>query len=101
MRRYFVLAAPGVSAAPQQEALLTEQPGVLQERLQELESHLRYIDDKIAYWQAVVGGDVGGADAPPADDLSPAEDPVITSNEPLPPNRRVHWEGLGGSKFSA
>ena len=36
---------------------------MLQERLQELESHLRYIDDKIAYWQAVAAGDIDGADA--------------------------------------
>jgi DNA-binding transcriptional MerR regulator len=57
MRRYFELATRGASAAPQQRALLTEQRGVLQERLLELQSHLRYLDDKIAYWEAVGAGD--------------------------------------------
>jgi DNA-binding transcriptional MerR regulator len=62
MRRYFELAKHGASAAPQQQALLDEQRGVLQERLAELQSHLRYIDDKIAYWQAVAAGDTARAD---------------------------------------
>jgi DNA-binding transcriptional MerR regulator len=63
MRRYFVLAARGSAAAPEQQALLIEQRGVLQERLRELQAHVRYIDDKIAYWQAVAAGDAGQAEA--------------------------------------
>jgi DNA-binding transcriptional MerR regulator len=57
MRRYFELARRGTAAAPLQQALLVEQRAVLQERIRELESHLRYIDDKVAYWQAVGAGD--------------------------------------------
>ena len=57
MRRYFELVKQGAAAAPLQLAMLAEQRGVLQGRVRELESHLRYLEDKMAYWRAVEAGD--------------------------------------------
>lgn len=57
MRRYFALVEQGASAAPLQRAMLAEQRGVLEERLDTLRQHLAYLDRKIAYWQAVEAGD--------------------------------------------
>jgi hypothetical protein len=37
--------------------LIGAQRVVLQQRLRELEGHLRYLDGKIDYWQAVQDGD--------------------------------------------
>ena len=57
MRRYFELLALGTAAAPLQLELLVAQREVLQARRRELEDHLRYLDGKVAYWQAVHSGD--------------------------------------------
>ena len=57
MRRYFELLARGASAAPLQLAMFVAQREVLQERCRELEGHVRYLDGKVAYWQAVEAGD--------------------------------------------
>jgi DNA-binding transcriptional MerR regulator len=57
MRRYFELVKQGAAAAPLQVAMLAEQRGVLRGRVRDLESHLRYLEDKIAYWKAVEIGD--------------------------------------------
>ena len=57
MRRYFELLERGARAAPLQHELLVAQREVLQDRLRELEGHLRYLDRKIDYWQAVRDGD--------------------------------------------
>ncbi len=67
MRRYFELLAQGASAAPLQHEMLVAQRAVLQERLRELEDHLRYLDRKIDYWQAVRDG---GAARPPREHSS-------------------------------
>jgi hypothetical protein len=63
------LLAQGASAAPLQHEMLVAQREVLQERLRELEDHLRYLDRKIDYWQAVRDG---GA-APPPREHSPRD----------------------------
>lgn len=57
MRRYFALAARGRSAAPELEQLLQQQERVLQERLEEMQGHVRYVRQKIAYWTALKEGD--------------------------------------------
>jgi DNA-binding transcriptional MerR regulator len=57
MRRYFELIGQGARAAPLQLEMLGAQREVLQERLRDLEGHLRYLDAKIDYWQAVQDGD--------------------------------------------
>jgi DNA-binding transcriptional MerR regulator len=57
MRRYFELIERGARAAPLQLEMLGAQREVLQERLRDLEGHLRYLDGKIGYWQAVQDGD--------------------------------------------
>ena len=62
MRRYFELLGQGASVAPLQQSMLTEQRGVIEGRIRELEAHLRYLDDKIAYWQAVGTGDTARAE---------------------------------------
>lgn len=57
MRRYFELAAQGQAAAPQLQALLEAQERVLEERLQQMQRHLKYVGRKIAYWRAVAARD--------------------------------------------
>ena len=57
MRRYFELIERGARAAPLQLEMLGAQREVLQQRLRELEGHLRYLDGKIDCWQAVQDGD--------------------------------------------
>ena len=57
MRRYFKLIEQGEDAAPLQHAMLLTQRRVLDDRLRELQSHMAYLDRKIAYWAAVEAGD--------------------------------------------
>ena len=52
MRRYFELLAHGAAAAPLQLEMLVAQREVLQARRREYD-HLRYLDGKVAYWQAI------------------------------------------------
>jgi DNA-binding transcriptional MerR regulator len=56
MRRYFVLAARGRSAAGELRALLEEQEGALEERMREMQRHLDYVRRKIDYWTALQAG---------------------------------------------
>ncbi len=56
MRRYFTLAARGRSAARELRALLEQQEGALQERMQVMQGHLSYVRRKIDYWKALEAG---------------------------------------------
>ena len=56
MRRYFTLAGRGQSAAPELRALLEQQEGALEERMQEMQRHLDYVRRKIDYWKALEAG---------------------------------------------
>lgn len=57
MRRYFTLAARGAGAAHELRALLEQQEGVLEERMQAMQRHLDYVRRKIDYWKALEAGD--------------------------------------------
>lgn len=84
MRRYFDLLALGERAAPLQLDMLAAQRAVLRQRLHELEGHVRYIDGKIAYWQAVEAGDRPRA-AEIASRLSPCSPPGARHPSPRHP----------------
>jgi DNA-binding transcriptional MerR regulator len=84
MRRYFELLAHGAAAAPLQLELLVAQREVLQTRRSELDDHLRYLDGKVAYWQAVQAGDKAGA-ARIASRLSPCSPPAARPSSPRHP----------------
>ena len=56
MRRYFTLAARGRMAAPELRALLEQQEGALEERMQAMRRHLDYVRRKIEYWKALEAG---------------------------------------------
>jgi DNA-binding transcriptional MerR regulator len=61
MRRYFTLAARGRGAARELRALLEQQEGALEERMQTMQSHLDYVRRKIDYWKALEAGDAAEA----------------------------------------
>jgi DNA-binding transcriptional MerR regulator len=81
MRRYFELLAHGAAAAPLQLEMLVAQREVLQARRRELDDHLRYLDGKVAYWQAIQAGDHAGA-AQIASRLSPCSRPAAGLSSP-------------------
>jgi DNA-binding transcriptional MerR regulator len=56
MRRYFTLASRGRSAAHELRALLEQQEGALEERMQAMQRHLHYVRRKIDYWKALEAG---------------------------------------------
>ncbi len=56
MRRYFTLAARGRSAAHELRALLEQQEGTLEERIQAMQRHLDYVRRKIHCWKALEAG---------------------------------------------
>jgi DNA-binding transcriptional MerR regulator len=84
MRRYFELLAHGAAAAPLQLEMLVAQREVLQTRRRELDDHLRYLDGKVAYWQAVQTGDHATA-AEIASRLFPCSRPATRSSSPRHP----------------
>jgi DNA-binding transcriptional MerR regulator len=53
MRRYFALRARGADAAAEQQALLAAHLEELQRRMAALQTHIHYVESKIAYWRAV------------------------------------------------
>jgi DNA-binding transcriptional MerR regulator len=61
MRRYFTLAARGGGAAHELRALLEQQEGALEERVQTMQRHLEYVRRKIDYWKALEAGDTAEA----------------------------------------
>ena len=57
MRTYFALLKDGKAAADQQLALFTTQKQALEQELAQKQEHLRYLEQKVAFWQAVQSGD--------------------------------------------
>jgi DNA-binding transcriptional MerR regulator len=57
MRRYFALLKDGKAAADQQLALFEAQRAALEQELAQKREHLRYLEHKVAFWQAVRNGD--------------------------------------------
>jgi DNA-binding transcriptional MerR regulator len=84
MRRYFELLAHGAAAAPLQLEMLIAQREVLQARRRELDDHARYLDGKVAYWQAVQAGDHATA-AEIASRLFPCSRPAARPSSPRHP----------------
>lgn len=57
MRMYFALLKKGDEAADQQLALFEEQRKMLEQELAQKQKHLRYLEQKVAFWKAVQSGD--------------------------------------------
>jgi DNA-binding transcriptional MerR regulator len=57
MRTYFALLKDGKAAADQQLALFDAQRKALEQELAQKQEHLRYLEHKVAFWQAVQRGD--------------------------------------------
>ena len=57
MRTYFALLKDGKAAADQQLALFEAQKKALEHELAQKHEHLRYLEQKVAYWKAVQCGD--------------------------------------------
>lgn len=57
MRKYFALLKDGKAAADQQLALFEAQKKALEHELAQKQEHLRYLEQKVAFWKAVQSGD--------------------------------------------
>jgi MerR family transcriptional regulator, aldehyde-responsive regulator len=57
MRTYFALLKDGKAAADQQLALFEGQRKALEQEIAQKQKHLRYLEHKVAFWQAVQAGD--------------------------------------------
>lgn len=57
MRTYFALLKDGKAAADQQLALFEGQKKALEQELARKHEHLRYLEHKVAFWQAIQSGD--------------------------------------------
>jgi DNA-binding transcriptional MerR regulator len=57
MRKYFALLKDGKAAADQQLALFGAQKKALEQEMARKQEHLRYLEQKVAYWQAIQRGD--------------------------------------------
>ena len=57
MRRYFAQLKDGKAAAEQQLALFEAQRKALEQELAQKHQHLRYLEQKVAFWKAVQNGD--------------------------------------------
>ncbi|WP_149404455.1 MerR family transcriptional regulator [Dictyobacter arantiisoli] len=57
MRMYFALLQEGKAAAAQQLALFEGQKKALEQELAQKQKHLRYLEQKVAFWKAVQNGD--------------------------------------------
>jgi DNA-binding transcriptional MerR regulator len=53
MRRYIALRAEGADTTTELQALLTAHLQELQHRMAALQTHIKYVERKIAYWHAV------------------------------------------------
>ncbi len=62
MRRYFELISQGKAAAARLQELLRMQKQVLEERMQQMQQHMEYVQYKIAYWEAIENEDVQAAE---------------------------------------
>ena len=74
MRRYMANNRRGVDVAADQQRLLEEQQLRLAAEVRALTLRQRYVDLKIAYWQAVATGDGAGAEQLSAQARSMADD---------------------------
>ena len=63
MRTYMANAQLGAAAAADQQALLQQQARHLAVEAERLVLRRRYLDLKVAYWQAVIDGDTAAARA--------------------------------------
>lgn len=57
MRKYFALLKDGRAAADQQLALFEGQKKALEQELAQKQEHLRYLEQKVAFWKAVQSDD--------------------------------------------
>ncbi len=57
MRKYFALLKDGKAAADQQLELFEAQKKALEQELAQKQEHLRYLEQKVAFWKAVQSGD--------------------------------------------
>ena len=57
MRKYFALLKEGKTAADQQLELFEAQRKALEREIAQKQEHLHYLEQKVAYWQAVQRGD--------------------------------------------
>jgi DNA-binding transcriptional MerR regulator len=57
MRTYFALLKDGKAAADQQLALFNAQKKTLEQELAQKQKHLRYLEQKVAFWKAVQSND--------------------------------------------
>ena len=57
MRTYSALLKKGDAAADQQLVLFEEQRKALEQEIAQKQLHLRYLEQKVAYWKAVQSGD--------------------------------------------
>ena len=63
MRTYFALLKDGQAAADQQLALFEAQKHALEQEMAQKQEHLRYLEQKVAFWKAVQRGDEAQARA--------------------------------------
>lgn len=57
MRTYFALLKDGKAAADQQLALFEARKEALKQELAQKQEHLRYLEQKVAFWKAIQSGD--------------------------------------------
>jgi len=57
MRTYIALLKEGKAAADQQLVLFEAQKKALEQELAQKQEHLRYLEQKVAFWKAVQSGD--------------------------------------------
>ncbi len=57
MRTYTALLKQGDAAAEEQLALFEEQRRMLEQEIAQKQMHLRYLEQKVAFWKAVQSGD--------------------------------------------
>lgn len=57
MRKYFALLKDGKAAADQQLELFEAQKKALEQEMARKQEHLCYLEQKVAYWQAIQRGD--------------------------------------------
>ncbi|GHP00039.1 hypothetical protein KSF_100860 [Reticulibacter mediterranei] len=58
MREYFGLVPGGYEAAPERLRLLEMHKAALEAEMKRQQAHLQYLEQKIAYWNAILAGDM-------------------------------------------
>lgn len=62
MREYFGLVPRGYEAAPERLRLLEMHKAALEAEMKRQQAHLQYLEQKIAYWNAILAGDMKEAE---------------------------------------